>query len=164
MTISRRQLFAGAAAAALPRVLRGADQANVSRMIVRSPRPEDLEMPLDGFLDWITPIDRFFVRCHTYTPTVNLSEWSLKIDGVVDHPLTLTMDDLKKLPRVELVGVLECAGNGRAFTNPMSQARSGPWAESGMDGGLESVCGTSSKKPGSKAQVHKCCAMAPMFL
>src|SRR5271170_3240713 len=112
MTISRRALFAGAIAAALPRVVRAADQTDLSRMIVRSPRPEDLEMPLDGFTDWITPIDRFFVRCHTYTPKVSLNEWNLKIDGKVDHPETLTLEDLKKLPRVELVGVLECAGNG----------------------------------------------------
>jgi sulfite oxidase len=118
MTISRRTLFAGAIAAALPRVLRPADQADLSKMIVRSPRPEDLEMPLDGFTEWITPIDRFFVRCHTYTPKVNFSEWNLKIDGVVERPMTLTMDDLKKLPRVELVGVLECAGNGRRFYEP----------------------------------------------
>jgi sulfite oxidase len=118
MTITRRQMFVSASAAVLPRILSGADQADQSRMIVRSPRPEDLEMPLDGFTDWITPIDRFFVRCHTYTPHVNLSEWSLKIDGKVDRPTTLTMDDLKKLPRVELVGVLECAGNGRRFYEP----------------------------------------------
>jgi DMSO/TMAO reductase YedYZ molybdopterin-dependent catalytic subunit len=117
-SISRRGLFAGAIAAALPRFLGGADQADPARMIVRSPKPEDLEMPLDGFTEWITPVDRFFVRCHTYTPKVNLSEWSLKIDGVVDHPMTLTMADLKKLPRVELVGVLECAGNGRSFYRP----------------------------------------------
>jgi DMSO/TMAO reductase YedYZ molybdopterin-dependent catalytic subunit len=118
MTISRRNLFAGAIGAALARILRAADQADQSRMIVRSPRPEDLEMPLDGFTEWITPIDRFFVRCHTYTPKVNLSDWSLKIDGVVEKPMTLTMADLKKLPRVELVGVLECAGNGRSFYEP----------------------------------------------
>ena len=118
MTISRRKLFAGAAAAVLPRLLRAAEQADQSRMIVRSPRPEDLEMTLNGFTDWITPIDRFFVRCHTYTPKVNLSEWRLKVDGVVEQPMTLTMDDLKKLPRVELVGVLECAGNGRGFYEP----------------------------------------------
>ncbi len=118
MTISRRELFAGAIAAAIPGVLGAADQADPSRMIVLSPRPEDLEMPLDEFTEWITPIDRFFVRCHTYTPKVNLSEWSLKIDGVVEHPMTLAMEDLKKLPRVELVGVLECAGNGRKFYQP----------------------------------------------
>ena len=118
MTISRRDLLATAAAGVLARGLRAADQADQSRMIVRSPRPEDLETPLDGFQTFITPIDRFFVRCHAYTPKVNLSEWSLKIDGVVDHPVTLTMDDLKKLPRLELVGVLECAGNGRKFYEP----------------------------------------------
>lgn len=87
-------------------------------MIVRSSKPEDLEMPLGGFTDWLTPIERFFVRCHTYIPTVKLSQWNLKIDGRVDTPLTLNMEELKKLPRVELVGVLECAGNGRKFYEP----------------------------------------------
>src|SRR5579863_9586508 len=117
-TLTRRTFFATAAGAMLPNWMKGADQADQSRMIVRSPRPQDLEMPLDGFTGWITPIDRFFVRCHTYTPKVNLSEWSLKIDGKVDRPTTLTMADLKKLPRVDLVGVLECAGNGRKFYDP----------------------------------------------
>ncbi len=118
MKLTRRQLLVTAAGAALSGGVRAADQADVSRMIVRSPKPEDIEMPLDGFADWITPIDRFFVRCHTYTPKVNLAEWSLKIDGKVDRPVTMTMDDLKKLPRVELVAVAECAGNGRGFYEP----------------------------------------------
>src|ERR1700758_1128947 len=112
--INRRKWILGATALALGTAVRAADQADPARMIVRSPRPEDLEMPLDGFLDWITPIDRFFVRCHTYTPNVNLGEWSLKIDGKVARPMSMSMDDLKKLPRVELVSVLECAGNGRS--------------------------------------------------
>ena len=107
MRINRRELFAGAVGSMLARGLRGANKNEVSPMIVRSLKPTDLEMPLDGFTEWITPLDRFFVRCHTYTPKVNLSEWSLKIDGVVERPMTLTMDDLKKLPRVELAGVLE---------------------------------------------------------
>jgi sulfite oxidase len=116
MNLTRRRLFLAAASGLLPRLNHAAD---LSRMIVRSSRPEDLEMPLDGFNQWITPIDRFFVRCHTFTPEPpNLSEWRLKLDGVVNQPLTLSMDDLKKLPRVELVGVLECAGNGRAFYQP----------------------------------------------
>lgn len=117
MTIGRRTFLAGFAAL-IPRISRPADQADLTRMIVRSPRPEDLEMPLDGFVDWITPIDRFFVRCHTYTPSVDLNDWSLKIDGHVDNPVTLTMSELKKMPRVELVSVLECAGNGRTFYEP----------------------------------------------
>lgn len=116
MDITRRNLLLAAGAAAFSRTTGAAD---LSRMIVHSSRPEDLEMPLDGFDQWITPVDRFFVRCHTYTPeTLNLSDWRLKIDGVVNQPLTLSMDDLKKLPRVELVGVLECAGNGRGLYQP----------------------------------------------
>ena len=117
-TLTRRKLFLTASAGLFSRFLSAADQADQARMIVRSPRPEDLEMPLDGFKDWITPIDRFFVRCHTYTPKVNLSEWNLKIDGLVNNSITLSLDDLKKLPRVELVAVLECAGNGRSFYEP----------------------------------------------
>src|SRR5439155_26049436 len=76
------------------------------------------EMPPSGFSDYITPIEHFFVRTHVYVPTVNVSEWRLKVEGEVATPLTLTMDDLKKLPSVELVSVLECAGNGRVFYEP----------------------------------------------
>jgi sulfite oxidase len=87
-------------------------------MLVRSVRPEDLEMPLSGFSDYLTPAEHLFVRAHVYVPTVNLSEWRLKVDGSVATPLALTIDDLKKLPAAELVSVLECAGNGRAFYQP----------------------------------------------
>jgi DMSO/TMAO reductase YedYZ molybdopterin-dependent catalytic subunit len=87
-------------------------------MIVRSARPEDLEMPLSGFSDYLTPIERFFVRSHTYTPRIDVNEWRLTIDGVVATPVTLTLDDLKRMPAVDVVSVLECAGNGRAFYEP----------------------------------------------
>jgi DMSO/TMAO reductase YedYZ molybdopterin-dependent catalytic subunit len=115
MSLSRRSLFL-AAAGVLPRL---GNSADLARMIVRSSRPEDLEMPLDAFNQWITPIESFFVRSHALTPEpVNVGEWRLKLDGVVNRPLTLSMDDLKKMPRVELVAVLECAGNGRSFYQP----------------------------------------------
>jgi DMSO/TMAO reductase YedYZ molybdopterin-dependent catalytic subunit len=116
MKLNRRNFFAAGGVGIFARAIRAAD---LSRMIVRSPRPEDLEMPLDGFHEWITPVDRFFIRCHTYLPDpANLADWKLTLDGVVNQPLTLTMDDLKKFPRIELVSVLECAGNGRSFYQP----------------------------------------------
>ncbi len=87
-------------------------------MLVRSVRPEDLEMPLSGFSDYITPIEHFFVRTHVYAPTVDLNSWRLKVNGEVAAPLTLTMEDLKKLPEVTQVSVVECAGNGRGFYDP----------------------------------------------
>ena len=113
MNIPRRSfflLFAGA--------LLRADDRPKRDMLVRSVRPEDLEMPLSGFADYITPIERFFVRTHVYVPTVNPAQWRLTVEGEVATPLTLTMDDLKKLPSNELVSVAECAGNGRSFYEP----------------------------------------------
>jgi DMSO/TMAO reductase YedYZ molybdopterin-dependent catalytic subunit len=110
-TISRRQLFIMAAAGLLwPQ--------NREEMIVRSTRPEDLEMPASGFTGFITPSEQFFVRTHVGVPRVDIAEWRLKVDGHISAPLTLSMDDLRKMRSVELVGVLECAGNGRSFFNP----------------------------------------------
>lgn len=87
-------------------------------MLVRSARPEDLEMPISGFSDYITPIEHFFVRTHVYVPTVNIRDWRLKVEGEVSKQLALTIDDVKALPPVELVSVAECAGNGRGFYDP----------------------------------------------
>jgi DMSO/TMAO reductase YedYZ molybdopterin-dependent catalytic subunit len=86
-------------------------------MLVRSNRPQDLEMPLSGFADYITPIDRFFVRSHVYTPRIDAGQWRLRIEGGA-NALTLTMDDLRRMPSAEIVSVLECAGNGRSFYEP----------------------------------------------
>lgn len=119
MTHTRRSFFQSLAAAGM---LSGwavnAAETPKRDMIVRSVRPEDYEMPLDGFTSWITPIDRFYVRSHHYTPRVALADWKLSIGGEVQRPVTLTMADLKALPKVELVSVMECAGNGRALYNP----------------------------------------------
>lgn len=112
MAISRRDLLLTSAAALAARTVQPAD------LITLSPRPADLEMPVAGFIDEITPVESFFVRCHTYTPEVKLSDWKLQIDGMVEKPLTLTLADLKKFPRAELISVLECAGNGRSFYQP----------------------------------------------
>ena len=116
MGISRRQWLAMAAGAALTRPVAG--QANKRDMIVRSARPLDLEMPLAGFADAITPIEHFFVRTHVYAPTLDAANWKLTVDGAVGQPLALSMEELRKMPVVELTSVLECAGNGRAFYNP----------------------------------------------
>src|SRR5690349_1033386 len=109
--VSRRHFLTLAAAALVP-------LQRWSGMIVRSARPEDLEMPNGGFEDFITPIARFFVRTHVTVPNINLAQWRLEVQGHVATPLTLTMSDLRQMPSYELISVLECAGNGRAFYDP----------------------------------------------
>jgi DMSO/TMAO reductase YedYZ molybdopterin-dependent catalytic subunit len=117
MSFTRRDLFRTGTAALLAGRARSAEPAKHG-LITLSPKPTDLEMPVSGFVDEITPVEHFFVRCHTYIPEVKLADWKLKIDGLVEKPLTLTLADLKKLPPMELVSVLECAGNGRSFYEP----------------------------------------------
>ena len=78
-----------------------ADDRPKRDMLVRSARPEDLEMSLAGFSEYITPIEQFFVRSHVHVPTVDVNVWRLKVEGEVGTALTLSMDDLKKLPAVE---------------------------------------------------------------
>ena len=115
MFLSRRDFLLLSAGA----LLQPGNTAGVKReMLVRSSRPQDLEMPISGFLDYITPIDRFFVRSHVYTPRVDVGQWRVTVGGNVANALTLTMDDLRRMPSVELVSVLECAGNGRRFYEP----------------------------------------------
>jgi DMSO/TMAO reductase YedYZ molybdopterin-dependent catalytic subunit len=36
-------------------------------------------MPIEGFSDYITPIEHFFVRTHVYVPKVDLSQWRLPV-------------------------------------------------------------------------------------
>ena len=112
MTAPLRRI-AGEAYAADQPVIQGKD-----KLIVRSARPLNLEMPI-GLLDsWITPTPLHFVRNHYDVPMVSLEDWRLRVDGVVEHPLALTLDDLRRLPMVEEVVTLECAGNGRSFFDP----------------------------------------------
>jgi DMSO/TMAO reductase YedYZ molybdopterin-dependent catalytic subunit len=88
------------------------------KLIVRSLRPEDLETPVSLLNTWLTPNDLFYVRHHAYAARVEEKDWSLKVAGLVETPLTLTLAELKKLPRATVTVTLECAGNGRAFYDP----------------------------------------------
>lgn len=91
------------------------------RLIVRSLRPEDLETPVELLNSFITPNDLFYVRHHMYAPVIdatNLAAWRLRVDGEVEIPQSLTLDELKQLPRARVTVTLECAGNGRAFFDP----------------------------------------------
>jgi len=88
------------------------------KLIVRTPKPINLETPLAQLTSYHTPEDLFYVRNNSDSPVIDLSQWSVKIEGEVDQPLVLRMDDLRKLPPITQDAVLECAGNGRSFHRP----------------------------------------------
>lgn len=60
---------------------------------------------------WITPNDQFFSIAHYNRPEIDAANWQLEIGGLVDTPISLTLNEIMALPRQELVFTLECSGN-----------------------------------------------------
>ena len=91
------------------------------------------------FNTFITPIEDFFIRNEYGTPTADVDRrvdpryWTLKIHGeAVERELTITYDDLLKMPSLSIIAAMECAGNGRSLF----------WEQQGMTSGATKVTGT----------------------
>ena len=131
--IDRRSLAVGMLAAP---ILARADTVtlpfgNGERPLVRYPgkrplirlttRPPQLETPFAVFDEGpITPADAFFVRYHLAgaPPLVDPETFRLQVGGHVATELSLSLDDLKRLPAVEFVAVNQCSGNSRGLSTP----------------------------------------------
>jgi sulfite oxidase len=101
-----RSLFAQAGTSAPP-----AD----SKLIYRTITPPNAEPPLDKLVSsWITPADLFFIRSHAATPKIDLSGYKLKVEGMVEKPVELTLAELRdKFQSKTTIATLTCAGNRR---------------------------------------------------
>jgi len=82
-------------------------------------KPLNAETPPHLLDDETTPTSRLFVRNNGLMPELarekNSKGWTLTIDGEVDRPLVLSLEDLKKkFKQYSYQLVLECAGNGRS--------------------------------------------------
>jgi DMSO/TMAO reductase YedYZ molybdopterin-dependent catalytic subunit len=73
----------------------------------------------------ITPVADFFVRNNGDLPLVGAGAagaWTLAVEGEVERPFTITLDELKgRFPHRTVTAVLECAGNGRALLEPKAE-------------------------------------------
>jgi sulfane dehydrogenase subunit SoxC len=69
--------------------------------------------PLQDSVGVITPssLHYFATTRGSYVPDIDPRTHTLTIHGLVDRPLTFTMDDLKRLPSVTRLHFIECAGN-----------------------------------------------------
>ncbi|PYR96992.1 MAG: hypothetical protein DMG12_25105 [Acidobacteria bacterium] len=60
-----------------------------------------------------TPKDQFFTTQHYGHPEVDLATFRLKVSGLVERPKSLSLEELRKMGRAELVAGFECSGNRR---------------------------------------------------
>lgn len=82
-------------------------------------------MHLEGLRYDVTPIGMHYLVIHWDIPAADETTWTVEVDGLVDRPLSLSMDDIRARPAVTRPVTMECAGNGRALMPP--RAESQPW-------------------------------------
>ena len=96
-------------------------------LTVLNDRPLNAETPAHLLDSEVTPSARHFIRNNGIVPSdLDPAGWELRIDGLVERPMTLRIDDLRS--RFEVVThrlVIECGGNGRAGFEP--PARGNQW-------------------------------------
>jgi DMSO/TMAO reductase YedYZ molybdopterin-dependent catalytic subunit len=92
-------------------------------LIQLSDRPPNYETPLEYLRTPITPNDEFFIRYHLADiPQVKAEGYTIAVGGDgANGQIEITLDDLKKMPAVEVVAVNQCSGNRRGLSTPHVQ-------------------------------------------
>ena len=104
-----------------------------ANMILQRSRPPLLETPMEVFDRGVfTPNDQFYVRWHwaVIPNSVDVNNFKLSVRGHVDQALSLSIEDILRLPRVELAAVNQCSGNSRGFFLP--RVPGAQWAHGAM--------------------------------
>ncbi|HEY3159314.1 MAG TPA: molybdopterin-dependent oxidoreductase [Vicinamibacterales bacterium] len=70
-----------------------------------------------------TAKDQWFTTQHYGHPKVDVATYKLQVSGLVDRPLSLSFDDLRKMGSRELVAGFECSGNRGPLQGLSSNAR-----------------------------------------
>lgn len=62
--------------------------------------------------DWLSPSSKIYHVSHYGVAQVKAEGWKLSVGGLVEKPITLTLDDIKARPKREVIITIECGGNG----------------------------------------------------
>ncbi|KAG2489120.1 hypothetical protein HYH03_012346 [Edaphochlamys debaryana] len=121
----------------LPAQVDKKDQDTPDNWVRRDPRilrltgrhPLNCEPPMDVLMSYgfITPPAVHFVRNHGAAPRIPWSEHRIEINGLVDKPLVLSMDELVALPSITFPCTLVCAGNRRKEENMLKKSIGFNW-------------------------------------
>ncbi len=78
-------------------------------------RAQDLRQ-LDS---WVTPVEDFFAVGHYGYPELDASSYRLRVHGLVERRITLTLEQIRARPQVDRTTVFECSGNSRGTFHGM---------------------------------------------
>ncbi|KAG6525447.1 sulfite oxidase-like [Zingiber officinale] len=83
-------------------------------LTINSKEPFNAEPHRSALLSYITPINFFYKRNHGPIPIVDdIKRYCVSIGGLVKNPLEISMSEIRKLPKYNVVATLQCAGNRR---------------------------------------------------
>jgi len=77
----------------------------------KTPEAGSSSTPLADMYGIITPSSLHYERHHSGVPALDPARHRLTIHGLVERPLMLTMDEIRRLPSVSRIHFLECGGN-----------------------------------------------------
>ena len=84
-------------------------------------------MPLEALRYPVTPVGLHYLLTHYDIPFVEAAGWRLAVGGLVERPLSLSLDEIRSRPATEVTLTMECAGNGRAHFEPRPFSQ--PWLQ-----------------------------------
>ena len=84
-------------------------------LVVHTNEPFNAETGLASLTDPVTDTDAFYVRGHGPVPEIDAGAWRLRVEGLVQRELSLSLETLREAFRERSVtATLQCAGNRRA--------------------------------------------------
>lgn len=116
----------------IPKIPLSGGTAMKQKMRVMTEKPLNAETPIPSLRTWITDNEVFFKRNQgrIMKRPIALTKWKLNVDGWVKQSLTLTFDDIRRMPKVEIANTLECSGNSRSLLK--EKASGNPWTIGGV--------------------------------
>jgi DMSO/TMAO reductase YedYZ molybdopterin-dependent catalytic subunit len=88
-----------------------------------TPAPDRRIIDIRNITGPFTPKDQFFTTQHYGHPDIDPAAYRLKVSGQVNKPLSLSLDDLKKMKSAEIIFGFECSGNRRPLQGLSSNGR-----------------------------------------
>ncbi|MEW4490153.1 molybdopterin-dependent oxidoreductase [Thalassoglobus sp. JC818] len=102
----------------------------VGKLKAHTTIPMNAEPALNDLIQsWMTPTDLFYIRSHAPVPEIDTKSFRLKVEGMVEKPLELSLEEIANLPQQEVVATMTCAGNRRYEHSRVSPIKGVPWQE-----------------------------------
>ncbi len=115
----------------------------VSGMVIHNEKLGVMETPLKLLREHDhTPKEILFNRLHfphegeaawyATTKAPDRPDWKIRVDGLVQRPREVSLDDLAGMKQEKRVSVIQCAGNGRSFYAAKEKVAGGQWKNGGL--------------------------------